>query len=129
MRASLKKTALMLITFACAVAPARPETPPVRSEGDILVDADGRSLYTFDRDPENEGKSVCYGLCANSWPPLKASGGDEGVGDFSIIKRTDGTMQWAYKGKPLYYWAKDRKPGDTKGDGIYDVWHLARHAH
>jgi len=46
--------------------------------------------------------------------------------EYSIIRRDDGTSQWAYKGKPLYFWAKDAKPGDRSGDGVNQVWHLAR---
>jgi predicted lipoprotein with Yx(FWY)xxD motif len=34
-------------------------------------------------------------------------------GDYSIITRDDGKKQWAFKGKPLYFWAKDQKAGDT----------------
>jgi predicted lipoprotein with Yx(FWY)xxD motif len=47
-------------------------------------------------------------------------------GDYSIIMRDDGTKQWAYKGKPLYLWIKDSKPGDRTGDGFNNAWRLAR---
>jgi predicted lipoprotein with Yx(FWY)xxD motif len=43
-----------------------------------------------------------------------------------VIVRDDGSRQWAYKGKPLYLWVKDHKPGDTTGDGFRGVWHVAR---
>ena len=33
--------------------------------------------------------------------------------------RDDGSRQWAFKGKPLYYWAKDQKPGDYSDPGWY----------
>ncbi|MFD2261151.1 hypothetical protein [Chelativorans composti] len=46
-------------------------------------------------------------------------------GKFSVIKRKDGTSQWAYNGKPLYLWAGDKKPGETSGDGVGGVWHIA----
>jgi predicted lipoprotein with Yx(FWY)xxD motif len=46
--------------------------------------------------------------------------------DWSLIKRDDGSMQWAYKGKPLYLWIKDGKPGERTGDGFKGVWHIAR---
>ncbi|HOC01350.1 MAG TPA: hypothetical protein PKM43_21700, partial [Verrucomicrobiota bacterium] len=42
--------------------------------------------------------------------------------DYSVITRDDGKTQLAYKGKPLYYWAKDAKPGDKTGDGVNQVW-------
>jgi predicted lipoprotein with Yx(FWY)xxD motif len=48
------------------------------------------------------------------------------TGDFSVVTRDDGKKQWAVKGKPLYYWAKDSKPGDKTGDGVLGVWHTAK---
>ena len=42
------------------------------------------------------------------------------------ITRDDGSMQWAYDGKPLYTFKMDEKPGDMKGDGMKDVWHVMR---
>jgi predicted lipoprotein with Yx(FWY)xxD motif len=72
------------------------------------------------------GKSVCNGQCATNWPPLVASAGAMGSGDWTVVVRDDGTRQWAYRGKPVYYWAKDTKPGDRTGDNVNNVWHLAR---
>ena len=98
--------------------------PPVKSEGGVLVGATGMTLYTFDKD--GAGKSACKGPCAENWPPLQASASDQGAGDYAVITRDDGSKQWAYKGKPLYYWAKDTKPGDVSGDGVKGVWHTAK---
>ena len=51
--------------------------------------------------------------------------GREGAaGDYTIITRDDGAKQWAYKGKPLYLWIKDSKPGDRTGDGFNNAWRL-----
>ena len=95
------------------------------AKGGVLADSKGMSLYTFDKDMG--GKSVCYGPCAVNWPPLMAKDEDEkGPAGFSVITRNDGSYQWAYKGKPLYLWIKDKKPGDMTGDGFKGVWHLAR---
>ena len=58
--------------------------------------------------------------------PSRASATDKARGDYSVITRDDGQLQWAFKGKPLYHWAKDSKPGDRTGDGFNQVWHLAR---
>jgi predicted lipoprotein with Yx(FWY)xxD motif len=55
-----------------------------------------------------------------------ATASDTASGDYSVITRDDGTKQWALKGKPLYYWVKDQKPGDTTGDGVNSVWHTAK---
>jgi predicted lipoprotein with Yx(FWY)xxD motif len=48
------------------------------------------------------------------------------AGDYTIVTRDDGSKQWAYKGKPLYMWAKDSKPGDRSGDGFNNAWRIAR---
>lgn len=47
-------------------------------------------------------------------------------GDWSIVTRDDGGKQWAYKGKPLYVYSKDGKPGDKTGDNFNNVWHVAK---
>ncbi len=55
------------------------------------------------------------------------AGGDaKASGDWTIVTRDDGGKQWAYKGKPVYLWAKDQKPGDKTGDGFNSVWHVAK---
>jgi predicted lipoprotein with Yx(FWY)xxD motif len=56
--------------------------------------------------------------------PAEASSKNEGK--FTVIKRNDGTYQWAHMGQPLYTWIKDKKPGDTTGDGVRGIWHLAK---
>ena len=122
----LHKTALMILMAAGFSIPAMSQTPPARMEGAMLVGPAGMSLYTFDKDTEGSGKSVCNGPCAANWPPLAAADGATGSGDFSVASRDDGSKQWAYKGRPLYYWSKDQKPGDTTGDGFNKVWRLAR---
>jgi predicted lipoprotein with Yx(FWY)xxD motif len=55
---------------------------------------------------------------------VTGSGGASG--DWTVIVRDDGGKQWAYKGKPLYTWSKDAKPGDKTGDGVNSVWHVAK---
>ena len=88
---------------------------PVKTMDGVLVGTSGMTLYTFDRDAAGSGKSMCNGPCATNWPPLMASKAPGG--DYSIVTRDDGKTQLAYKGKPLYFWAKDTKPGDKTGDG------------
>jgi predicted lipoprotein with Yx(FWY)xxD motif len=96
---------------------------PVKVAGNMLTNEAGMTLYTFDKDAG--GKSACNGPCATNWPPLMAAAGAKADGDWSIVTRDDGSKQWAYKGKPLYLWAKDAKPGDKTGDGFNSVWHVA----
>jgi predicted lipoprotein with Yx(FWY)xxD motif len=81
------------------------------------------TLYTFDKDPI--GQSTCVGGCLAAWPPLHA-GSEQPFGDFTVITRdaTTGAKQWAYKGKPLYFYVGDSAPGDVAGE--YTDWTIAR---
>lgn len=93
------------------------------AKGEILTDAKGMSLYTFDKDAS--GVSNCNGDCAKKWPPVTAAAGAKADEDLSLVTRKDGSQQWAFKGKPLYLWQGDKKAGDITGDGMGGVWHLA----
>jgi len=114
------------VTFALLTACASVLAQPVKASDGVLVGPNGMTLYTFDKDAAGSGKSACNGPCATNWPPLMAAPGEAASGDFSIITRDDGGKQWAVKGKPVYYWAKDSKPGDKTGDGFNGVWHAAK---
>ncbi|WP_011579495.1 MULTISPECIES: hypothetical protein [Chelativorans] len=92
--------------------------------GKILTDAKDMTLYIFDKD--TAGVTNCYDTCAENWPPLIAASGAAAEGEFTLVQRKDGSMQWAYKGMPLYLWKNDKKPGDVTGDGVGGVWHLAK---
>lgn len=92
--------------------------------GAVLVDSKGKTLYTYDRDAV--GQSNCTGACAVAWPPAEATAGAMATGQFSIVMRSGATRQWAYKGKPLYGYIKDSKPGDITGDGDDGIWHAAK---
>jgi len=99
---------------------------PAKVADGVLVGPGCMTLYTFDKDMAGSGKSTCNGPCATNWPPLMVAQGDMASGDYSIITRDDGSKQWAFKGKPVYYWVKDSKPGDKTGDGFNKVWQVAR---
>ena len=114
--------ALLLAACTSMTSAAAPATV---ADG-VLVGANGMTLYTFDRDPMGAGKSMCNGACATNWPPLMATAADTGSGDWSVVVRDDGSRQWAWRGKPVYYWSKDTKAGDRTGDGFNNVWHAAR---
>src|ERR1043165_1863404 len=92
--------------------------------GRIFVDARGMALYTFDRDVE-PSKSACNGVCANAWPPLLVRDQGAPPADWTVLTREDGSKQWAFRGKPLYLFARDSKAGDTSGDGVNGTWHVA----
>ena len=116
---------LLALLFACASYQASAADPAMVSSG-VLTGSNGMSLYIFDKDAAGSGKSACNDGCAANWPPLLAMSGDTASGYYTIITRDDGKKQWAFRGKPLYYWAKDQKPGDKTGDGFNSVWHLAK---
>jgi predicted lipoprotein with Yx(FWY)xxD motif len=104
------------------MAPAKIADTP---KGKALVDSKGMTFYTFDKDAG--GKSMCNGPCAENWPPLMASADAKPTGDWTVVKRDDGKMMWAYKGKPLYTFKKDTAPGETNGDGFLNgAWHIAK---
>jgi predicted lipoprotein with Yx(FWY)xxD motif len=113
--------AAALLVAASAIAAA-----PGKASNGVLVGDNGMTLYTFDKDAANSGKSVCNGGCATNWPPLAASAGAKTEGAWSVITRDDGSKQWAYKGQPVYYWVKDKAVGDKTGDGVGGVWHVAK---
>ena len=91
------------------------------SLGKILVDAQGRTLYLFEKDKGI--RSACYGQCAKFWPPLLTSGKPTAAAGakaslLGTTRRTNGTKQVTYTGHPLYRFAEDKKPGETKGEGL-----------
>lgn len=88
------------------------------------ADAAGRALYTFDNDKMGD-KPACTGECAALWPPLKAAPAAKPTGPWTIVSRDDGVRQWAVRGKPLYTYAKDAKPGEVTGNNLGEVWRLA----
>lgn len=97
----------------------------VKTEDGVLVSMTNMTLYSFDGDQANSGRSSCYGECANNWPPLIVDRYATSYGSYSIITRDDGKKQFAYKGKPLYYFLLDKKPGDRLGDNAANgMWHI-----
>ncbi len=112
---------VMAVSSAIAMEPAKTMDT---SLGAVFVDDNGMTLYVFDKD--GKGISNCYDQCATNWPPLMAADGAMANGDWSLVTRKDGSMQWAYDGMPLYTWKNDIKPGDTTGDGVGGVWHAAK---
>ena len=110
----------------CAAGLVWAQQAPVKAADGTLTNAAGMTLYTFDKDAAGSGKSACNGPCATNWPPFMAAAGAKTLGDYSIATRDDGAKQWAFKGKPLYLWGKDKKPGDKTGDGFNSVWHTAK---
>jgi predicted lipoprotein with Yx(FWY)xxD motif len=120
------RLASTLIFSLVAFAGAAQAEPPAKMMNGILVSNSGMTLYTFDKDTAGSGKSVCNGPCATLWPPAMAVAGAKAEGDYSMVKRDEGSMQWAYQGKPLYLYSLDKKAGDMTGDNFKDVWHVVK---
>ena len=97
--------------------------------GEILTDAGGNTLYYFTRDAAADA-SACTGGCLTVWPVFYEATLTPGPGldaaDFGAFQRADGAMQTTYKGWPLYYFASDANPGDTNGEGVNNVWYVAK---
>lgn len=126
----------MLRSLAAAAAAAAlggpaAAAPPPATPGDVSLFQEGRAyvmrsndslpLYTFDKDAH--GRSNCTGSCGALWPPLIASEGSKPVGEWTLVKRDDGSLQWAWRGRPVYTYAKDA-PAKPSGEGVGGVWRL-----
>lgn len=121
--------ALCLALSGTAAAQTKVATPSVvkvatMGSSSMLTGSNGMTLYTESTD--TNGKSMCNGACAQNWPPLTAAADAKPVGNFTIVTRDDGTLQWADKGKPLYFWKNDKQPGDMTGEGVAGRWHTAQ---
>lgn len=102
------------------------DTLPAARDG-VLADAAGMTVYTFDKDAVDSGKSACNGPCADNWPPLAApASAGQLAAPYSVVLREDGSRQLAYQGKPLYYFKGDSKAGERKGDDVKQVWHVVK---
>ena len=112
---------------ACASMTGGAMAPYTKVNDGVLVGSNSMTLYTFAKDTAGSGKSMCNGPCATNWPPLLIDGSPTVSGDYSVITRDDGKKQLAYKGMPLYFWAKDTKPGDKTGDGFLNgAWKIVK---
>jgi predicted lipoprotein with Yx(FWY)xxD motif len=87
--------------------------------GIALVNSRGLSLYTFDA---KKGSAQSLGP---EWQPVMAPLTATAVPNFSIVKRRQGDLQWAYKGKPLYTYSGDRELNDANGKNVDDRVHIA----
>lgn len=93
--------------------------------GEFLTDGHGNSLYFF------SAGSQCTGNCRTNWPIFLKEGNlhlpaNLDAADFQTLLRDDGLAQTTYKGRPLYYYREDAKPGDTKGENVNNSWFVAK---
>lgn len=112
--------AIILSPFPTPVlaAPAPPslEIAVVTTEAAwVLADAKGRTLYVTDRDG-TPGQSACVKICAEQWPPVLVAAAAPSSGPWSHVVRADQSLQWAYRGRPLYTYAKETVAGARYGE-------------
>lgn len=129
MKISLKRISSVVFAMAltaCATAPdvQTPSSNFIKISNGILTSSYGKTVYTFDKDQAGSGKSECVSTCADNWPPVFVEPGIKVLGDFNFITRANGQRQLTYKGKPLYFYVKDTKPGDKLGDGVNSAWRV-----
>jgi predicted lipoprotein with Yx(FWY)xxD motif len=119
----------MFILVFAGLARAGGDTPQIKQKeviGNYLVDGKGMTLYYFKKDQKN--KNSCTGPCLEKWPiysggRIQAPRGSD-AGEFGEFTRADGKKQSTFKGWPLYYFAGDKAPGDTSGQGVKDLWYV-----
>lgn len=94
------------------------------ARGAYMTDFAGMTLYTYDRD--TNGVSACDATCATTWRPYTSGATAQGVmpHNITVITREDGSQQFAWMGKPLYYYTGDQHEGDTTGDNKDGAWHV-----
>lgn len=97
--------------------------------GTYLTDENGRTLYTYNNDKANV--SNCTESCLQAWPPYGPGISNNSTGTYNlpmlpanigIIKGNNGMLQFTWKEMPLYYFAQDKQPGETLGQGVGGVW-------
>jgi len=71
--------------------------------GNLVTAKNGMTIYTYDRDVANSGKSECTNYCAIQWPPVPADEAVPSAAGYSSIVRVDGFWQLTYRGKPVYF--------------------------
>jgi predicted lipoprotein with Yx(FWY)xxD motif len=123
---------LLLASSATAARPPASVAVEHSRFGDILFDGRGYVLYAFTRDPR--GKSVCSGACARAWPPYVVksrlhAGAGVARNRLATTRRSDGSWQLTYAGRPLYYYVGDRRPGQILCQNVSEfggVWRVVR---
>jgi predicted lipoprotein with Yx(FWY)xxD motif len=123
----LSTTAVFTLTLAACAGTGDIKTSSadfIKVNNGILTSSYGKTVYSFDKDQVGSGKSECVLTCADNWPPVYVEPAIKLTGDFAFISRSDGQKQLTYKGKPLYFFVKDKNPGDKTGDGLNNVWRV-----
>lgn len=94
-------------------------------EAVALTNTDGRTLYAFDGDAKRDNQVCTATGCNIQWLPVAAPALASTVGDFTVVARADGSLQWAYEKRPLYIYSGDELSGDVNGAGVDKKWTVA----
>lgn len=138
--------AFVLVSASAALATTRSapaQASPEASGGPLtlgtgtalayLTGQNGMTLYFFGKDTVPNQTACTSDGCKTNWPavtvadPAQLPAAPAGAtGTFtSFVRSDDGTNQLAYDGHPLYYFAGDKAPGDTNGEGLFALWWVA----
>lgn len=91
--------------------------------GRLVTTAQNLSLYVSDKD--RPGKSSCHEGCEDTWAPALAPAAVKPQGEWTLIERSPGVKQWAFRGKPVYTYTPDsyaRREFSFRG-GDVPGWH------
>jgi predicted lipoprotein with Yx(FWY)xxD motif len=124
--------ALLTSAILASAAPQPAVTVKPSVYGRILFDGRGYVLYAFTRD--RRGQSACAGACARAWPPYVVrsrprAGTGAAVKLVGTTRRSGGSLQATYAGRPLYYYVGDRRPGQILCQNVTEfggVWRVVR---
>lgn len=95
----------------------------------VLTNNRGLTLYSLS--VEKNGRFICDdSACLSLWHPLLVPAGRKPTGPVPLgtVRRPNGGgIQVTYRGRPLYRFVEDMKPGEANGEGFKDVgtWHAA----
>lgn len=97
--------------------------------GEVIVGKNGRTVYIFTNDVRDSKRSNCMeGQCRSNWPPVLASSDNpivEGItAKVGVIEIEDGKKQVTINGMPIYYWNKDTRIGEAKGQDVSGSWYV-----
>ncbi|MEU8438654.1 SCO0930 family lipoprotein [Streptomyces sp. NPDC029216] len=94
--------------------------------GGILQNAEGWTLYRFDKDSAWPMKFGCLDACLDTWKPAKPVDKAEVSGIpaelVGSVKRPDGSEQLTIDCWPVYTFTGDKQPGDVNGQGKQGLW-------
>jgi predicted lipoprotein with Yx(FWY)xxD motif len=96
------------------------------SLGTVVVTSAGKTVYAFDKDTQNSGKSACNTGCIGLWPAVTTTSSSPTAAGVSAklgtITRSDGSKQITLDGRPLYTYAGDSGAGAVSGQGVKGIW-------